>query len=320
LFKQLHERSNGRAWVQTGGYLGIMIATGALTLWSWYRGWPGAVTAALCFLHGMVMAFLPNGIHELGHGTVFRTKFWNRFFLRVLAFLGWHQNIFFEASHQRHHRYTLHPPDDLEVVLPVKMLWKDFWKQGIFNWPVFYWQTKTHWRMARRKFEGPWEQTCFPQSDAALQKKAARWSQVVLGGHTAIIVGSILSGAWMVAVVVSGGAYVGHWLFWLCNNTQHSGLADKVLDYRLCCRTIYLNPVVRFLYWQMNFHTEHHMYAAVPCYHLKRLHEAIVDDLPPCPRGLIAAWHQIMEVMRRQQTDPDYQYLAPLPPRTASPR
>ena len=41
--------------------------------------------------------------------------------------------------------------------------------------------------------------------------------------------------------------------------------------------------VVRFLYWHMNYHIEHHMYAAVPCYRLGRLHRAIRHELPPLP-------------------------------------
>jgi fatty acid desaturase len=40
----------------------------------------------------------------------------------------------------------------------------------------------------------------------------------------------------------------------------------------------------------MNWHTEHHMYAAVPCYNLAELHEAIKHDLPPTPDGLVAVW------------------------------
>jgi len=73
--------------------------------------------------------------------------------------------------------------------------------------------------------------------------------------------------------------FYGGWLFFLCNNTQHIGLQDHVPDFRLCCRTFALHPVTRFHYWQMNYHTEHHMYAAVPCYNLGKLHALIRHDL-----------------------------------------
>jgi len=77
-------------------------------------------------------------------------------------------------------------------------------------------------------------------------------------------------------------------------------------------RTIELNPVLRFLYWQMNFHTEHHMYAAVPFYNLPRLHAAVQEDLPESCRGLASAWRQILTILQRQKTEPGYQYTQPL--------
>jgi fatty acid desaturase len=35
------------------------------------------------------------------------------------------------------------------------------------------------------------------------------------------------------------------------------------------------------------------MYAAVPCYNLAALHEAIKHDLPPTPDGIVAVWQVI---------------------------
>ena len=65
----------------------------------------------------------------------------------------------------------------------------------------------------------------------------------------------------------------------------------------------------------MNYHTEHHMYPTVPCYHLGRLHRAIVADLPPCPHGLVRTWREIIAILRKQRDDPAYQHLAIIPVR-----
>ena len=62
---------------------------------------------------------------------------------------------------------------------------------------------------------------------------------------------------------------------------QHGGLADNVLDHRLNSRTVYMNPISRFIYWNMNYHVEHHMFPMVPYHALPRLHALIKDDLPP---------------------------------------
>ena len=69
----------------------------------------------------------------------------------------------------------------------------------------------------------------------------------------------------------------------------------------------------------MNYHTEHHMYAGVPCYNLGKLHELIQSDLPPSP-GLWAAWREIIAILQKQKIDPAYQYVAQLPAGAVSAR
>jgi len=93
---------------------------------------------------------------------------------------------------------------------------------------------------------------------------------------------------------------------------MHAGLRDNVPDFRSCCRTIRLDPFSRFIYWHMNFHTEHHMYAAVPCYNLHRLSRVLAPDMPR-PRGLTEAWKELRAAYRRQRTEPAYQFDTPLP-------
>ena len=56
--------------------------------------------------------------HELDHGTVFKTKFLNRVFLVIYSLLAWFNPYDYALSHTYHHRYTLHPKGDREVVLP----------------------------------------------------------------------------------------------------------------------------------------------------------------------------------------------------------
>ena len=63
----------------------------------------------------------------------------------------------------------------------------------------------------------------------------------------------------------------------------------------------------------MNYHIEHHMYAAVAFYNLPELHEIVKEDMPvPC-RGVLGTWRQIIPNRRRQQIEPDYQFAPELP-------
>ena len=78
--------------------------------------------ALALWCHGMVGTFFRGlTVHELGHGTVFRTKWLNGLFLRVLSLLSWWSYHEYAMSHTYHHRYTLYPDGDREVVLPAAL-------------------------------------------------------------------------------------------------------------------------------------------------------------------------------------------------------
>ena len=312
VFKSLHEKSDLLGWLQTGGYLALLLLTGTTALYS-STHWPIGVTLLLVLCHGTFTSFYINAVHELGHNTVFRTKALNAFFEKFFSFLGWINFEMFDVSHTRHHRFTLHQPDDLEVVLPMKVIIRDMLVTGIVNWRA-PWQTVTNsWRIARGKFQGEWELKLFPVGSPE-RAASVRWARTLLIGHTLIVAVSLWFHLWVLPFLTtfSAGCF-GNVLHTLCNNTQHIGLKDDVDDFRLCCRTFTLNPFVQFLYWHMNYHIEHHMFAAVPCYRLGKLHRLIKHDLPSCPHGIVAAWKEIAAILAIQETDPAYQHVAVLP-------
>lgn len=309
---RLNRRSDARGFMQVLGHLGLMILTGGLALYGVGR-WPwwGILIAVLA--HGTVVSFMINAVHELAHKSVFRTPRLNSLFVRPFAFIGWINFEHFSISHKRHHQFTLHPPDDLEVVLPIRLMMKQFFQTGLVNLQGGLQVFTTTVRHARGRFEGEWEKTLFPSAQPEQGRPVIRWARTLLAGHALLFIVSILAGWWLLPVLTSCTPLYGSWLFFLCNNTQHIGLQDNVSDFRLCCRTFTVNPLVGFLYWHMNYHTEHHMYAAVPCYNLGRLHRAIVHDLPPCPHGLRATWQEITAILQQQSDKPSYQFVAQLP-------
>lgn len=313
----LNQRSDAKGFAQTLGHLGIIALTGAFAWYAAYNlPWPWLVLAL--FLHGTVYAFLLNGFHELCHGTVFKTKWLNTLFLNIFSFMGGYNPVMFWVSHQEHHKYTLHPPDDLEVVLPVEITLESFWKYSFLNPWGFRDRILKEIRLSRGILEGEWENALFPANEPEKRRRLFMWARILLFGHLLMAVVSIALGWWLVPVLITLAPFYASWLLFLCNNTQHVGLQDNAPDFRLCTRTIILNPVVQFLYWHMNYHIEHHMYAAVPCYHLQKLHKAIEHDLPPSPVGLAASWREISTILKQQKVDPKYQYVPPLPRRAAA--
>ena len=73
------------------------------------------------FFHGTVTSFFTGTApHELGHGTVFKTKWLNKFFLYFFSLIGWWDHFDYASSHTYHHRYTLHAEGDRENLLPLE--------------------------------------------------------------------------------------------------------------------------------------------------------------------------------------------------------
>jgi fatty acid desaturase len=93
---------------------------------------------------------------------------------------------------------------------------------------------------------------------------------------------------------------LGGWLMPVYGLTQHAGLQENVLDHRLNCRTVYMNRVHRFLYWNMNYHVEHHMFPMVPYHALPLLHKEVKDDCPVPYNGIIEAFREIIPLLNNR--------------------
>jgi fatty acid desaturase len=110
----------------------------------------------------------------------------------------------------------------------------------------------------------------------------------------------------------------GAWHHIMTGLLQHGGLADNVTDHRLNSRTVCMNPVSRFIYWNMNYHVEHHMFPMVPYHRLPALHARIKDDLPAPTPSIAAGFREIWPAFIRQLKYEDY-YLRRDLPKTAKP-
>ena len=110
----------------------------------------------------------------------------------------------------------------------------------------------------------------------------------------------------------------GAWHHIMTGLLQHGGLADNVIDHRLNSRTVYMNPISRFIYWNMNYHVEHHMFPMVPYHALPALHAAIKHDLPRPNASIAEAFAEMWPALRRQLTNEEY-FLKRDLPTTAKP-
>jgi fatty acid desaturase len=309
--RELTRRSDARGFLQVIPHLLLVVCSGAVAFYA-LAHWPLWTLFPVLFVHGTLYTFLANGFHELTHGTVFKTKALNSVFLRIYSFLNWASPVGYKASHTRHHLYTLHPPYDMEVVLPMKLTLLGFVTSAVIDPLGFYRSVSDTVRTALGRLKGEWENKLFPASDPAERRRLFRWARILLLGHAIIVAVSAATGLWLLAVLTSGAIFYGRWVFFLNTYAQHSGLQDNVPDFRLCTRTITHNPVLQYMYFHMNYHAEHHMYASVPCYKLRQLRKEIDHDMPRA-RGMIGSWREIAAIMKRQRAEPGYQYACELP-------
>jgi len=132
---RLTERSDGQGFLHMIPQLLFHLATGAAAYWAWVNG-PWWLVVIACYFHAMFYHFLGMAGcgHELCHRTVFKSRFWNEFFLLIGCFLTWNNPYFFRASHTRHHQYTVHHGLDMEVILPQKIRNRDWLFLFTIHW------------------------------------------------------------------------------------------------------------------------------------------------------------------------------------------
>ena len=154
------------------------------------------------------------------------------------------------------------------------------------------------------------EKTFIPESEYG---KVVIQARIYLLIYASVIALSIFTGSILPLIFVGLPAIYGSWLLHIYGFTQHAGLAENVLDHRLNCRTVYMNFIHRYLYWNMNYHVEHHMFPLVPYHNLPRLHALVKADMPKPYSGLWEAWREIIPAVLRQAKDPSYYVERKLP-------
>jgi Na+-transporting NADH:ubiquinone oxidoreductase subunit F len=310
VLRELLERKDGPAILDTLLYFSLIVAAGAATYALWDSWW----TLLPMMAYGVLYASASDARwHEAGHGTAFRTDWMNNALYEVASFMVLRESVPWRWSHTRHHSDTIIVGRDPEIAVPrppslAEMFLKCF---NYRAWRRYFSNIALH-SMGRVTDV---EATFIPPSE---------YSKVFLRAriYAAILVGAIGLCAWyrtwLPLIFVYGPNVYGAWLMALYGWSQHTALAENVLDHRLNCRTIEMNAVHRFLYWNMNYHLEHHMFPLVPYHQLPRLHALVKHDCPEPYPSLTAAYREIVPAVLRQMREPGW-YVRRKLPATARP-
>ena len=328
-FRKFSKRNNYKGFVQAGGHLGLFCITGLSVYLSWSNSYWILFVFAV-FIHGTISSFFKGtAVHELGHGTVFETKWLNKFFLYLFSLISWWNPFDYAASHTYHHRYTLHPEGDREVLLPVHPNVGATFLLQMFTFNLITQPGRTFgkggllsaiWLTILAAFgksgssgipSNEWLEAI--HSDQSEQKCASiRWSQIQLGFHIFVLILAVATELWVLPFIITIPSYTANWLSYFLGLTQHCGLRQNTTDFRKNTRSIRLPKFLEYLYWHMNWHTEHHMYAGVPCYNLRKLADEIKKDMPE-PKSLFEAWKEMLDTWQTQKSNPNYAFDTPVP-------
>jgi fatty acid desaturase len=303
--KGLMKRKDGPAVRDTIIWFGALIAAGVLAYHTWGTWW--AIPAFA--LYGILYASPADSRwHECGHGTAFKTPWMNEVIYQIASFMVLRSATPWRWSHTRHHTDTIIVGRDPEIVSERPPIWRIIAMElfHLYGGPREIQRFVLHGIGKLDKEEKEY----IPASEYARTFREARIYMLIFAAviSSCIYMGSILPA--MFAILPS---FYGSFVVLLFGITQHLGLNEDVLDHRLNSRTIYMNPIFRFLYWNMNYHVEHHMFPMVPYHALAALHEEMKADCPQANPSLWSALKEVITALRKQKEDPSYTVIRSLP-------
>lgn len=251
---------------------GLVILLGALIA-ARIPLWP-----LLVLPQGILIVFCFTPLHETIHETAFRTAWLNRAVAAMAGFLILLPPAWFRYFHFAHHRHTHDPENDPELMAP---------KPETVSQYLRYLSGGPYWigmgRLVATNAAGRNRDGFVPEKSRG---KVVAEARLFLIGYAVLLAASLaiqsalLLWVWIVPVLV-GQPFLRAYLL-----AEHA-LCPHVANMLENTRTTFTNRLVRFVAWNMPYHSEHHSYPAVPFHRLPRFHEIVAENLGTTERGYV---------------------------------
>ena len=252
--KDLNVRSNLWGAGQMASHLGAILFAGYLhslalgTGWMWLTG----------FGLGVLLNFLYSAQHELSHATVFATRKVNEVFGRLIGFAMIFPRDYDQVMHFAHHTHTQNWEKDGELVRePYTLTTYLLWMSGIT-----YWRNRVFGVIRRSRGI-----IIEPFIRAEEEGKVIRESRIHIIFYILIVGISVIFHSWAAMAFWIIPMLLTKPVHQLQNTIEHLGLSheDDILENTRSTRT---NALMRWLCWQMPYHTAHHIFPSVPFWKL----------------------------------------------------
>ena len=234
-------------------------------------------------VHGVLLIFLFTLEHEAIHGTAFRTETLNRTVAAVAGFLVFVPALWFRYFHFAHHRHTQDAERDPELASPKP---DNPLSYGIYLTGLPYWKAEIQGIVDIARGEvGDY----VPAGAAAKVVREARIHLALYGLIAAMSIG--FGWTWPLALWVAP-ALLGQPFLRAYLLAEH-GACPLVADMLANTRTTFANRAVRFIAWNMPYHTAHHVLPVVPFHRLPQLTRMLEQRLLSTAEGYVEAHRQI---------------------------
>ncbi len=276
--RDMTRRRDGPGLVFLAGHLALLALTGIL-LWR-SLGTPWVVVTT--FIHGIVVVHLFAPYHECSHGTTFRTRWLN-------GALGWFSGLVlmlpplvFKYQHADHHTYTQNVRRDPQMI-PMGETIRGylFYATGV---PYFI-------NILRVLFNHPLgrlnesERRSMPESaQAAVRRESWIFWAVYLG----LVAVSLWLESWAVATYWLIPRIVGEPVMRIIRMSEHVACAREP-DMLVNSRTVKSIAPVRWLAWNMPYHTAHHAVPLVPFHAIPALNAILMEHTSDVREGYLDA-------------------------------
>lgn len=281
----------GLGWLTR--WIGLMLLCGYAMHWSMGTVW----FIPMLFFYGTVIAVPAYALsHECAHGTAFRTRWINEVLFWLSSLVYYEEPNYRRYAHARHHTYTWHKGLDAQMPYESPMTFGG-WLLEISGLGYFIFVTRT----MLANMSGNFSDSTLEFTPASELPKLKWGARAFIAIYTAIAAAIFLGADYLLWYLVLP-RLAGNPVLFLYGLIQHVDMEEDQMDLRKSTRSFSTNAFSRFIYMNMNYHVEHHMYPTVPFHTLPALNAAVQNQLPePDPGFFITNYRVLKTIIERSQ-------------------
>ena len=270
------ERRDGPGLAFAAAHAALLVTTG----WVLWRALGTAWAVPATVLHGVVIVHLFAPFHESVHYTAFRTRRLNTAMSWVAGLVLMLPPTVFSYQHTAHHRYTQDVERDPQMIPMGESRW-GFWYYASAV-PYFQGILSGLLRQLLGRLS-PSERRDVPE---ALHGTVQREAICFWGVYLALAAVSVQFETWLVVLFWLLPRVAGEPFMRIIRMSEHVGCA-RVPSMLENTRTVFTAAPLRWLAWNMAYHTAHHALPQTPFFRLPALDAVLRDRVAETRQGYL---------------------------------